>query len=210
MEIIPVETLVFDGLSKRFAEVFQCRVALTTTQDKTRTIQRFFEGREVEYPYAFLTVQSIAHNKESYTSPTLSRRGVPIVTNDGQAFTARLLPTNFTIEVEFHTNKYRGIEPSTVLSYARRWLFAYKCGYLKFNVQYGRLALRIGMTMDDTVPTPPLENKLETEAVYKIVSSIVVHGWSSEPVLGSQGIIQTIDLQTAFGTKEGYDFVPFD
>lgn len=210
MEIQPIEDFVLNGILKRFTEVFQCRALFTTTADKTRSLARLMDGKPVEYPYAFLTVQSIAHNKESYQSPTLTRRGVPIACGQGQQFTARLLPTNFTIEVEFHTNKYSGLEPQTVIGYARRWLFALKCGYLKFNIQYGQMPVWIGVTIDDTVSTPPLENKVESETTYKIVGNIVVHGWMSEPILGSQGVVGEIDLETMFGSANGYNFVPFD
>lgn len=209
MEIQPIEHFVLNGILKRFTEVFQCKAIITTTTDKTRALERFMSGNKVEYPYAFLTVQSLAHNKESYQSTTLTRRGVPIATGQGQQFVARLLPTNFTLEVEFHTNKYQGMEAQTVMGYARRWLFAFKCGYLKFNVQYGQLPVWIGVTMDDTVPTPPLENKVETETTYKITSNLVVHGWMSEPILGSQGVVEEIDLETLFGAANGYNFVPF-
>jgi len=210
MEIQPIESFVLDGLLKRFATVFQCRAIITTTNDKTKTLQKFFDGKDVEYPYAFLTIQSLAHNKESYQSTSLTRRGVPIASGQDQAFTARMLPTNFNIEVEFHTNKYSGLEPQTVLGYVRRWLFAYKCGYLKFNIQYGQVPIRIGITMDDNVPTPPLENKVEQESVYKITSNLVVHGWTSEPILGSHGVISEIDLQEVFGPAQGFTFVPFE
>jgi hypothetical protein len=213
-EIQPIETFVFDGLIKRFSTVFGCRALLTTTNDKEKTVKRFFDGRPVEYPYAFLTVQSLARNKDSYQNRSLARRGIPIVVGQDQVQTARLIPTSFAIEVEFHTNKYQGQAPTTVLGYARRWLFAAECGYLKFNIQYGRLETRIGVTMDDTVSTPPLENKVETEAVYKIVSNLVVHGYASEPILGSQGVISEVDLQLALslanGTAEGYVFEPFN
>jgi hypothetical protein len=210
MEIKPIESFVFDGILKRFTEVFQCRAAITTTNDKTRTLERFFSGNQVEYPYAFLTVQSVAHNKDSYQNTMLTRRGVRISTSENQIMAARILPTNFSMEVEFHTNKFSGIEPQTVMGYARRWLFAYKCGYLKFNIQYGQLETRIGVTLDESVSTPPLENRVENEAVYKITSNLVVHGYTSEPILGSQGRVSDIDLQMLFGSAQGYDFVPFE
>ena len=210
MEIQPIEDFVLNGILKRFTEVFQCKAIITTTTDKTRSLERFMSGNAVEYPYAFLTVQSLSHNKESYQSAMLTRRGVPIAYGQGQQFSARLLPTNFAIEVEFHTNKYSGIEAQTVMGFARRWLFAYKCGYLKFNIQYGQVQLRIGVTLDDSVPTPPLENKVETETAYKITANIIVHGWTSESILGTQGVIGEIDVQEIFGAAQGYSFVPFE
>jgi hypothetical protein len=210
MQIVPIETQVFDGLIKRFTQVFQCPAIITTTQDKTRTLERMQEGRALEYPFAFLTIQSVAHNKEQRQSAYLSRRGIPIAYNNVQTLMSRLVPANFNVEVEFRTTKFSGIEATTVMGYAKRWLFAYKCGMLKFNVQHGQLPVRIGITMDDTVPTPPLENKLETETCYKITSNLVVHGWVSEPELGTQGVVQEFELETLFGAQQGYTFVPFD
>lgn len=213
MEIQPIETFVFDGLLKRFTSVFGCKAMITTVQDKTRTLQKFFDGREVEYPYAFLTVQSVAVDKERYTNRRLARRGLTVASGQDQIRTARLIPTDFVIEVEYHTNEFVGKDPKTVLSYARRWLFAAQCGFLKFNVQYGLLKTLVGVTMDDSVPTPPLENRAEQEAAYKIVSSLTVKGWMSEPVLGSQGVINEIQAEMAVaadGSVEGYVFEPFN
>jgi hypothetical protein len=210
MQIVPIETQVMSGLIKRFTQVFQCKAIYTTTQDKTRTLERLQEGKELELPFAFLTVQSMAHNKDQRQSAYLSRRGLPIAGGQGQAFTSRLVPVNFSIEVEFRTNQFTGIESTTVMGYAKRWLFAYKCGMLKFNIQHGQLPVRIGVTMDDTVPTPPLENKVENDSHYKVTTNLVVHGWVSEPQLGSQGVIEEIELETMFGADQGFTFVPFD
>lgn len=209
MQIIPIETQVLDGLLKRFTQVFQCKAIITTTQDRTRTLERLQEGKSLEYPFAFLTMQSMAMNREQRQTAYLARRGLPIAHNSGQALTSRMIPVNFVFEVEFRTTKFQGIEPTTVVGYAKRWLFAAKCGMLKFNVQHGQLPVRIGITMDDSVPTPPLENKVDTETSYKIVSTLTVHGWASEPNLGSQGVVEEIDLETSFGAEQGYTFVPF-
>lgn len=210
MEIQPIETFVFDGLVKRFSEVFQCKTVITTTQDKTRTLKRMFEGREVEYPYAFLTMGTMARNNESYVNRMMARRGLRVMATDTQSKQARLIPTNFNFEIEYHTNKFNGIEATTVTGFARRWLFARDCGYLKFNIQYGHLETRIGLSLDETVNTPPLENKVDTEAVYKVTSSLVVHGYVSEPILGSKGIISEIDLETVLGSLDGTVFAPFN
>lgn len=210
MQIVPIETQVFDGLLKRFTQVFQCPALIVTTQDKTRTLERMQEGKPIEYPFAFLTVQSLNHNKEQRQSAYLSRRGLPIAHSKGQAHTSRLVPVNFVFEVEFRTAKFSGVEVATVIGYAKRWLFAYKCGMLKFNIQHGQLPVRIGVTMDDTVPTPPLDNKLDTETCYKIVSNLTVHGWVSESNLGSQGVVEDVELEMAFGAEQGFTFVPFE
>jgi hypothetical protein len=67
------------------------------------------------------------------------------------------------------------------------------------------------VTLDDTVPTPPLENKVEAEAAYKIAANLVVHGYVSEAILGSKGVISDIDVQVALGqaSADGHVFAPF-
>lgn len=210
MEIQPIEDFVFAGLVKRFSEVFGCRTIITTSMDKTRTLARLFDGKPVEYPYAFLTPSSLSHNKESYQNHMLTRRGLTITHSNERRQMARLLPTNFSIEVEYHTNQFTGIDAKTVTGFVRRWLFAYKCGYLKFNIQYGQLEVRVGVTLDESVSTPMLENKVEQESSYKITANLVVHGWMSEPILGSQGTISEIDVQVALGSAgDGFVFEPF-
>lgn len=213
MEIQPVETFVFDGLVQRFAQVFGCRAIIVTTTDKTQTLQKMFEGRPVEYPYAFLSLKTFAADSESYAGNMLARRGVPIAVTDNKLYSARILPTKFEFEVEFHTNKFNGIEVQTVTGFARRWLFARRCGYLKFNIKYGRVEMPCGTTLDESVAIPTLENKVETEAVYKVTTTMTIKGWSSEPVLGTQGVINNtvVDVAVAAdGSVPGYEFIPFN
>jgi hypothetical protein len=115
------------------------------------------------------------------------------------------------MQIEYMTNKFDGLENS-VRFFARRWLFARRCGYLKFNVNYGKLELPISLTLSDAVTIPELENKVETETVYKTVVNLTVHGYISEPELGVQGILQTVnvDVQVAgVADRPGYQFFPF-
>ncbi len=208
MEIQPLEDFVLAGLSKRVSTVFGCKTLITTANDKTRALAKLQEGNAVEYPYAFITVQSMAINRESYVNTSLSRVGVPVVLSETQAFKARITPTNFNIEIEYHTNQFKGSAQS-VTGFVKRWLFACKCGYLKFNVNYGRLEARIGITMDDQVTIPSLESKVDQEAVYKITANLVVHGYTSEPILGSMGIINEIDISETYGPAQGYTYAAF-
>lgn len=212
MVVKPVEDFVFEGLVQRIQQTFNCPVLITTANDKTKQLARLREGKEVEYPYIFLTINSVAHNKESFSTNMMARRGLVTVVGQ-QAMTVRLMPTNFEIDVEFVTNKFQGNEQGTVLSFAKRWMFAQRCGYFKFNIMYGRLKINIGLTPSDTVATPPLENKVETETAYKVTTSMVVHGYVSEPVLGTQGIIQTLVIDEVVanpdGSVDGYQFIPF-
>jgi hypothetical protein len=162
-------------------------------------LQRLFEGRAVQYPYIFMTLQTLASNSESYMTNLMARRGIMIARGETQGQMVRMMPSNFTLEVEFVTNKFQGLEQGSVLAFARRWLFARRCGYLKFNIKYGRLDLWIASTLSDDVVIPSLENKVETETAYKTTSTMVVHGYISEPDLGSQGIVNDIQVTTLVG-----------
>lgn len=213
MILQPIENFIFEGILGRVQQVFGCKVVFTTANDKTKTLARLREGSELQYPYIFLVLNNYSRNKESYVSRYLPRRGLMAVVGEEQGQTVRLLPTNFDLEVEFVTNKFQGIEQGTVTAFAKRWLFAADCGYLKFNVMYGRLQLPISVTLGDAVPIPPLENKVEVESAYKITTSLTVHGYVSESVLGSQGIVNTLAVDEVMansdGSIPGHQFIPF-
>ncbi len=211
--IQPIENFVFEGLLKRMQQVFGCICIHTNANDKTKALARVFEGRPVVYPYMFLVVKTLSQNKESYTTNRLARRGVSISNAEGQSQTVRILPTNFEFEVEYVTNKFQGLEQGSVLAFSRRWLFAQRCGYLKFNIKYGRLVLWISATPSDSIEIPTLENKVETETAYKSTANLTVHGYVSEPELGSQGVTQELQINEvivgADGSVAGSQFFAF-
>lgn len=210
--IQPVEDFVFEGLSKKIQQVFNCICIITTANDKTKVLARVLEGKKVEYPYIFIVPQSLGANTESYNANFLGRRGL-ITTIDGDvARTVRIMPANFDVELEFVTNKYQSLEQGSMLAFARRWLFARRFGYLKFNVRYGRLNLAIAPTLADVVTLPQLDNKVEAEASYKATTTLTVHGYISEPELGTQGIIEELKVQTflnADGSTPPTQFISF-
>lgn len=209
----PVEDLVFVGLVQRFQQVFDCPPIITTNNDKTKSLERFLNGKEVTYPYIFLTPSTFSPNIESYSTNVLARRGIIAVVNEGFAQTVRILPVNFDFEVEFITNRFQGLAQGSVMAFIRRWLFARRCGYLKFNINYGRLEIKISLQLSDSVPFAPMENKTEQEASYKVSTSMTVHGYMSEPELGTQGVIQEMMVNgvplNSDGSVPGSQFFPF-
>lgn len=213
MDIVPIEQFVRDGILRRLQQTFGVQAIFTTANDKTKTLARLREGSNVNYPYLFLTINSFARNPESYATNRLARKGVMTVVGEGQGLTVRLMPANFEAEVEFITNKYEGTEQGTVSSFARRWLFASRCGYLKFNIMYGRLNLPISVTMSESVSIPPLENKVEQETAYKLNPTMTIHGWISEPAMGTEGIVTDLVVDEVFANSDGsvpsHQFIPF-
>ncbi len=212
-KIQPLEEYVLGGFVKRFSEVFGCKTIITTATDKLKSLERTFEGREVTYPYAFVVINTIGPNNESYNAHSLGRRGLLTVVQSDFASTVRLLPANFEIEIEYHTNKYKDFHGDSVLSFLRRWMFARRFGYLKFNISYGRLAIAISLTLGDTPQVPQRENAVENETVYKVTSTATIHGYTSEASLGTQGIITALEIDgrlvNADGSLPGAQFFSF-
>lgn len=192
--IQPIEDLMFSGFQSRFQQVFDCPVIYTTATDKAKLIKRMFEGKEISYPYAFITIQSISPNTDSYNSNSLARNGLVTVSQNNIAYRVRLIPAKFELEIEYVTNKFQGLDAGSVLTFAKRWLFARKNGYLKFNINYGRLAIGISAILSNTANTPLRDNVLEAESVYTITNTLSLNGYISEPVLGTIGVIQDIEV----------------
>lgn len=196
-------------------QVFGCPCVYSTSNDETQALSKMFGGKPVEYPYIFVSISTVGANHESYATNRMARRGVPVVVSDEQVGMLRLLPTSFECEVKFVTNRFSDIDQGSVTSFSRRWLFARRCGYLKFNINYGRLNFPIGIEMTDSVPVPKLENKVEQESAYPpITVSLTVKGYMSEPELGSQGIVNTVEVDSVVlnpdGSVPGSQFFSFN
>lgn len=205
---------MFEGLSQRISQVFGCICLWNSANDEMKALARVFSGRKVEYPYAFMKVGSLAANPESYNTNMMARRGLTTTVSDGFTNQVRLLPANFEVEVKYVTNRMQGFEQGSVLAFSRRWLFARRCGYLKFNIKYGKLALWIASTLSETVTTPELGNKVEQETAYSTVATLTIHGYVSEPILGMQGTVQSLQvngvLLNADGSLPGSQFFSFN
>lgn len=206
ISIPPVEEMIIDGLCKRFQQVFNCPVLHTNGYEKVTALKEALAGKQVEYPFALVTVKGMSQNNESWSSHELARRGLQVViqARQGQAWKVKLLPTNFDLEIEYHTNTFMGKRGCAVRALSR-WLFARRLGFLKFNVEYGRLVLNIGNSMTEAPDVPERESIAEGESVYKIPFSMTIHGYVSQPELQRQGIvkevIQTGQLFRAFPTS---------
>jgi hypothetical protein len=195
-QIQPIDYFIFAGFQKRFQQEFLCRCAFINQNDKTRILERIFgEGNPLTYPYAYFELQTISANDESYNANDFARRGLVINANTDSTFqTARILPANFEIDITFITNKFMGVEPGSVMSFTRKWLFARRFGYLKFSIDYGLQNINIGVTNGESISIPQRENVTESETKYELKVNSKIHGYVSEPVLGIKGNAQKINL----------------
>lgn len=201
MKIEPVESFILKGLAGRCQQTFDCPVAYGNAADRIKILEKLFGGKPVEYPYIFINIQRMAFNRESYASNRLARSGIYCLVEDDNrsAHRVRLLPSNYETEIIYVTNSINGTDQKSGLEFQRRWLFAMRNGSLKFNVRYGRLKIRIGVTLGDSVETPQLENKTEQETKYEFIGTAVVNGYVSEPMLGQSGIVQRVDYREVLG-----------
>jgi len=204
-KIIPIDEMVRAGFQERFQQVFNCKCAFINQNDKTKILDRIFaQGEDLTYPYAWFTIQSVSANNDSYNPHPLGRRGMVLnVASNSSVNTVRIMPTNFDIEVNYVTNKSDSVEQGSVMAFARRWLLARRFGYLKFSINYGRMNFGIQITLDESVPFPQRENIGEAETKYDVVLHAVIHGYTSEPTLGTQGKVNKINLTEGIKLANG-------
>lgn len=191
--IRPVEELILDGICERFQQVFACPTLHTNGYEKTTAMQRALGGAPTTYPYAVATLKGLTPDTESWSSHEMARRGLNVVVNSqsNQAWKAKLLPARFDVQIEYHTNAFTGRKGSALRALSR-WLFARRLGYLKYNVQYGRVVLGIGTELAEAPEVPERENITESETVYRIPFSLTIRGWISQPELQRQGVVKEV------------------
>lgn len=202
----PVEELILSGVAKRFQQVFDCLPVITNTYEKVRVIKQLFDGKPVVYPFATIIVRSVYPNTESWNTNYMARRGLQAVVHDSNnaAYTVRLLPTCFDLDIEYHTNQFNLGLSNSVLAFAKNWLFARRNGYMKFDAQYGRLNLKIQSDLDANVVLPTLENTADEEPVYVVRASMTVKGYMSQAELGTIGIVQDVEVTESYQDPPRY------
>ncbi|EMI5828672.1 hypothetical protein ROB59_000276 [Staphylococcus aureus] len=196
-QIAPIDFFVFEEFQSRFQQVFNCsKCAFINTHDKTAQLQKLFgKGKPLTYPYAYFEVKKISENIDSYNPHQMMRRGMVLNVNSGSTIqTVRVLPTDYEIDITYVTNRFQSVEQGSVIAFSRRWLMARRLGWLKGSIDYGRMQFGIGITMDSSISTPSLGNIVEAETAFAVSVSATVHGYTSEPVLGEQGKINTINV----------------
>ena len=196
---LSIDSAVLAGFVQRFQQVFNCKCAVTYEFEKTKVLERIFgQGQPLEYPYAWFEIQSIGHNKEWYSTQLMVRKGRIVTIDSGSTVQrVRIMPANFDLGITYVTNKFDSVEQGSITAFARRWLLAYRGGYLKFTINYGNLVLNVALTMPETLTIPTRENVVETETSYKLTTNLTLHGYISEPIFAQGGKINTINVNSS-------------
>ena len=210
----PVDEFVFHGLSQKMQQSFQATSVYQTSPDKLKALQTVLNGKTPEYPFVFLNVQTWRAASDRYHSRRLATEGLPVrLTGDnGQVELARVVPTNFEVEVSFVTNAYdsRDQRIMSVKDFARRWLFCRRNGALNFTVNYGMTNFPVTCVLGESTTMPSRETPVDAEPVYTATATLTVQGYTSEPVLAQRGRIRDIILSEEVPPiAPGATFYPF-
>ena len=207
LKLDPIETLIFSGLQTRFLEVFEAKSVWVTSTDKTKLLQKLFGTQaagatdsNITYPYAFLTLSAVATSENRGSVKAYLMKGVQVavvVEDQKRAFRAKVLPTDFTVNVEYVTNNYQD-----VLRYVNTWMFARVNGWLKFNVLYGDSTFTVSMDMDQSLTLPQREADLTNVQEYTVTSNLTVQGHVSFAVLQEQQAVDTVQISALLGTND--------
>lgn len=202
----PVEKFVFDGLQSRFTEVFEAKSIWATSTDKTKVLQKLFANpasgaaeTQIRYPYAFLTLNTVATSEVRGNIKVMSLHGlssVLLVDDQKRAFRVKVLPMDFAVTVEFVTNDF-----PEVLAFANKWMFARTGGWLRYNVQYGNAVFTVAVDLDGALQIPQREADLTNVQEYTVTATLTVQGFISFATLIEQQIIDTVVFNTQLGAE---------
>lgn len=211
----PIDDFIFRGFEERFQQVFGCKAcAFINQNDKTQIINRLFDGKEIEYPYAWFEIETTANTTDTYSSNYMVRRGLDIGVHGDQVYRVRFMPTTFEITINYVTPQFDGVMPGSVRSFMRRWNLGRRAGYMKFKVNYGRVQFWIRVDLNDSLTIPKRENVTETEAVYTLTASAQIHGFVSDPQVSEVGKISHLDvvsqIEGVASSVAGSQFFPFE
>lgn len=192
MKIEPIESFVLAGFLKRYQSVFfHCPVIWASSTDKLLALKRAVGNSELTYPYAFLTLESVAYDTDAgLNNSSLGRRGIAITVNEGETLAqrVRLMSAIFNVQCEFVTNQY-----TQAVEYTKLWMFAYRFGHLKFNIKYGKLKnVRCNVDLADSASIPIREDKTENESVYTIETTASIHGYVSKSLVETKPLLHDI------------------
>ena len=196
-KIAPIETFVLTGFLKRYQSVFfKCPVIWASSEDKLLALKRAIGNSDISYPYAFLTLESVAYDQEGgLNNSLLGRRGLTITVNETEMLMqkARIMSALFNVNCEFVTNSQQ-----QAIEYTKLWMFAYRFGHLKFNIRYGHLKnVRCNVDLADTASIPIREDKTESLSVYSIETTAAIHGYVSKSIIDTKPALHTLRVVPA-------------
>lgn len=210
-EIVALELRCISGLISRFKAVLndllEDRVYLVTANDKVQASTR---QSIPKYPVAFVTVNSFGRDTTSYNSLSLRREGIVVHRSETEIYKLRIMPTVFTVEVEYRTLRYDNA------SEVVKRLTMLREGALNFKYLVGMAELSVHVELPESIPLPLRETITESEPTYKVTCEVTMHGYSSITEVKKISPIVALDIggiqyeyDPVTGNVKGGDFTPF-
>ena len=192
--LVPIENFIFDGVSQRLSQCFKCYVQYSNAENKTLEFEKI-RKKQVKFPYLFHNLVSVQAIDDLYNSNYLARKGIWV---NRESYNVRssvkLLYTRFDMQATYFTDKDAGAD--SVLFYMRRWLFARRLGYLKFNINYGNTKLACHIELGDSISHPTQPSEMDAMPVYQVESTFTVLGFMSEPAQITRPVLTKLKTET--------------
>lgn len=197
--IQPIENFIFNGIVNRLQQTFGCFVLFCNSENKILELKQ--KNPNVRYPYILASLNSVAFTSDFYNSNYLARRGIVIRYADSENALAKikLMPATFDIKVEYYTDKNSG--DNSVLFFMKRWMFARRLGYLKFNIKYGS-SFACAVQMDESVSQPVKGQETDNSAFYLVEANLQINGFVSEPQILTDGVVNDFAASVRVGNNE--------
>lgn len=198
--ITPIENFIFNGIVNKLHQVFGCYVQFINAENKVQEMLKIRKEKGIKFPYLFVSLSDTTFADSYYNSNYLARQGMVVkIADSGNALAkVKLLPCTFNMRVEYLTDKSDTSEGS-VLWFTKRWMFARRLGYLKFNIKYGKV-YSCPVMLDDSLSHPIKPAETEGMSCYTIEGGLVIHGFVSEAKLLTDGVLT--DVVTEFKVGE--------
>lgn len=192
-KIEPIENFIINGLINRLANTFGCTVFYSNASNRLQVLRD--RNKNLRFPYLLLNLNSISFSTEFYNSHYLARKGMKVRLADSGNVLAkvRLLPATLDFKVEYFTDKNVG--DNSVLYFIKRWLFARRCGYLKYSIKFG-YEYAINVLMDESISQPIKDQETDQMSVYQCEGNLQVQGFVSEAQLLTEGVLTNLSMET--------------
>lgn len=201
--ITPIENFIFNGITNKLHQVFGCYVQFSNSENKVQEMLKIRKEKGIKFPYLFVSLSDTSFTQDYYNSNYLSRHGMTVkVADSGNALAkVKLLPCTFTFKVEYFTDR-NDASVGSALWFTKRWMFARRLGYLKFNIKYGQ-TYSCPVLLDESLSQPTKPQESDAMACYQIDGNFTVNGFVSEAQLLTDGVLTDVVTEMKVGDVKG-------
>lgn len=201
-KIIALDQFVLEGAQRAFTKVFNIPTMWATSDDGVHLIQRLYNEKNIRDVYPFMLLSLDAWNvvEEKRNQRDASMRGVKISpsTDLKSLMRSKIVPIEYSISIDFRTNSW-----SSLLSFARYWMFYSITRDLNFQVDYGLTPIDIRVELNKSFQFPKRESSPEAVQEYTATNTLTISNYVNVPELYQQGVIDTVEVSAEVPSTDG-------